>query len=116
MNELQPVRFSSPPPQTLHAEPALTARDLALIAGRRFWLIALVVGVSTLTAALLSKRTPPQWRATAQVLLVQRTPIMAATPQAAANAPIVESIDTQITLLQSRKLAEEAASKAGVMS
>lgn len=114
MNELQPVRFSSPPPQPLQAEPAITARDLALIAWRRLWLIALVVGVSTLTAALLSGRTPPAWRATAQVLLVQRAPIMAATPQAAVNAPMVESIDTQITLLQSRKLAEEAAAKAGV--
>ncbi len=114
MNELQPVRFSSPPPQPLHAEPAITARDLALIAWRRWWLIALVVGVSTLTAALLSKRTPPQWQATAQVLLVQRAPIMAATPQAAANAPMVESIDTQITLLQSRELAQEAAQKVGI--
>ncbi len=114
MNELQPARFSSPPPQPLPAEPAITARDLALIAWRRLWLIALVVGVSTLTAAFLSKRTPPAWRATAQVLLVQRAPIMATTPQAIANAPMVESIDTQITLLQSRKLAEEAAPKAGV--
>jgi len=114
MNELQPIRFSSPPPQPLQAEPAITARDLALIAWRRLWLIVLVVGVSTLTAAILSKRTPPVWRATAQVLLVQRAPIMAATPQAAANAPMVESIDTQITLLQSRELAQEAAQKVGI--
>ena len=114
MNELQPISFAAPPPRPLPAEPAITARDLALIAWRRLWLIALIVAVSTLTAAFLSRRTPPAWRATAQVLLVQRAPIMASTSQAAANAPMVESIDTQITLLQSRKLAQEAADKVGV--
>jgi len=87
MNELQPVRFSSPPPQPLPAEPAITARDLALIAWRRLWLIALVVGVSTLTAAFLSKRTPPAWRATAQVLLVQRAPIYGDDPAGYRQCP-----------------------------
>ncbi len=115
MNELQPIRYSSPPPPSaLPAEPAITVRDLALIAWRRLWLIALIVAVSTLTAAFLSRRTPPEWRASAQVLLVQREPIMATTPQAVVNAPMVESIDTQITLLQSRELAQQAAQKVGI--
>ena len=44
----------------------------------------------------------------------QRNPVMAASAEDAANAPMVESIDTQITLLQSRTLAEEAAKKVGI--
>ncbi len=92
----------------------MTAHDLALIAWRRLWLIVLIVAVSTLTAAILSKRSPKAWQATAQVLLVQREPVMIASTQAAANAPMVESIETQITLLQSRELAQEAAAKLGI--
>ena len=117
MNELQPSGFYTAPPPAprgIPADPAITAHDLALIAWRRLWLIALIVVVSTLTAAVLSSRTPRMWRASAQVLLVQRSPVMAATTQAAAAAPMIESIDTQITLLQSRELAEEAAKKVGV--
>ena len=114
MNELQPRSNFTQAPSGLSAEPSVTAHDLALIAWRRLWLIVLIVAVSTLTAAFLSKRTPPAWRASAQVLLVQKAPIMAATPQAIASAPMVESIDTQITLLQSRELAQLAAKKVGV--
>ena len=113
MNELQPRPTFSQPAGSLPAEPSATAHDLALIVWRRLWLIGLILAVSTLTAAFLSKRTPPAWRASAQVLLVQRAPVMAATPQAVANAPMIESIDTQITLLQSRQLAELAAKKVG---
>ena len=114
MNEIQPIRFSSSAPRSAPAEPAMTAHDLAMIAWRRLWLIVLIVAVSTLTATVLSKRTPKAWRASAQVLLVQRTPMMVATSQAAASAPMVESIETQITLLQSRELAQEAAQNLGI--
>lgn len=115
MNELQPrSNFTQAPSSLPPAEPTITAHDLALIVWRRLWLIALIIIVSTLTAAYLSKRTPPAWRASSQVLLVQKAPIMAATPQAVASAPMVESIDTQITLLQSRELAQLAANKVGV--
>ena len=114
MNELQPRSFSPQAASPLPTEPAATAHDLALVAWRRLWLIALIVAVSTLTAAFLSRRTPPAWRASAQVLLEQRNPVMAATAQDAANAPMVESIETQISLLQSRTLAEKAAKKVGI--
>ena len=114
MNEIQTSPVPSFAPRSALAEPAPTAHDLALIAWRRVWLIALIVAVSMLTAFILSRRTPKEWRASAQVLLVQREPMMIATSQAAANAPMIESIETQITLLQSRALAQEAAKKVGV--
>lgn len=116
MNEIQPSSSFHSVPRGIPAEPAMTAHDLALIAWRRLWLIALIVAVSTLTAAILSKRSPKAWQATAQVLLVQRQPMMIASgaTQAADSAPMVESIETQITLLQSRELARLAAAKLGI--
>ena len=114
MNEIQPSSSFYSVPRGMPAEPAMTAHDLALIAWRRLWLIVLIVAVSTLTAAILSRRSPKAWQATAQVLLVQREPMMIASTQAAASAPMVESIETQITLLQSRELAQEAADKLGI--
>lgn len=114
MNEIQPSSSFYSVPRGVPAEPAMTAHDLALIAWRRLWLIALIVAASTLTAAIISARSPKEWQATAQVLLVQREPMMIASTQAASSAPMVESIDTQITLLQSRELAQEAAAKLGI--
>ncbi len=114
MNEIQSSSSFNSVPRSLPVEPAMTAHDLALIAWRRLWLIALIVAVSTLTAAILSERSPKAWQATAQVLLVQREPMMISSTQAAASAPMVESIETQITLLQSRELAQEAAAKLGI--
>ena len=92
----------------------MTAGDLARIFRRHLWLVALILLVSTATAALISKHTPKVWRATAEMLLVQRAPMMAATSQEVANAPMVESVDTQVTLLQSRGLAQEAARQVGI--
>ena len=114
MNEIQPNHSFYSAPPGVPAEPVMTAHDLALIAWRRLWLIVLIVAVSTLTAAILSKRSPKAWQATAQVLLVQREPMMIASTQSAASAPMVESIETQITLLQSRELAQQAAAKLGI--
>ncbi len=114
MNEIQPSSSFYSVPRGVPAEPAMTAHDLALIAWRRLWLIVLIVAASTLTAAIISARSPKEWQATAQVLLVQREPMTIATTQAAASAPMVESIDTQITLLQSRELAQEASAKLGI--
>ena len=114
MNELQlnTVRYSPPPEAPTQS--AMTAHDLALVLWRRLWLIALIMAVSTTTAVILSKRTPKAWRASAQLLLVQRAPMMVTSSQSMSSAPMVESIDTQITLLQSRALAQMAAKKVGI--
>ena len=114
MNEIQPSRFSHSASPSPPAEPVMTAHDLAHVVWRRLWLVLLIVAVSTLTAAVLSRRTPRTWRANAQVLLVQRAPMMIAASQAPVSAPMVETIDTQITLLQSRELAQQAARKLGI--
>ena len=114
MNELQTNdlrRFSR---EDMPAERMLTAHDLAAILWRHLWLILLILAVSVGTAAFVSHRTPPAWRANAELLLVQRSPVMASSPQAVADAPMIESLDTQISLLQSRALAQEAAQKVGV--
>jgi uncharacterized protein involved in exopolysaccharide biosynthesis len=114
MNQLQ--RAEMPPPfyhDVAPAEPGMTALDLARVFWRRLWLVALILAVSTLTAAILSRRTPKAWRASAQVMLVQHTPIFTTSSQAMASAPVAESVDTQITLMQSRKVADLAAQRVG---
>ena len=114
MNELQRNNFQYSAFQEAPAQPSMTAHDLALVLWRRLWLVVLIMVVSTMTAVVLSKRTPKAWRATAQLLLVQRAPMMVTSSQAMSSAPMVESVDTQITLLQSRALARLAAKKVGI--
>lgn len=114
MNELQREIFHSHTPQEALDPPPMTAHDLALVLWRRLWLVALIMAVSMTAAAVLSERTPKAWRATAQLLLVQRAPMMVASAQFLSSAPMVESVDTQITLLQSRALAQTAAKKVGI--
>lgn len=113
MNELQRETFHYDAPQEAPAPP-MTARDLALVLWRRLWLVVLIMAVSTATAVILSKRTPKAWQATAQLLLVQRAPMMVTSSQSLSSAPMVESVDTQITLLQSRALAQTAAQKVNI--
>lgn len=110
MNELQRETFQYSAPQETPAPP-VTARDLTLVLWRRLWLVVLIMAVSTATAVVLSRRTPKAWQATAQLLLVQRAPMMVASAQSLSSIPMVESVDTQITLLQSRSLAEKAAQR-----
>lgn len=110
MNELQ--RYSAQrynAADRVSTEAAPPAVSLVNVFGRRLWLIALIMAVSLATAAVISKRTPKAWRASAQMLLVQRAPMLMTSTQAGASAPMVESIDTQISLLQSREIAKQAA-------
>ncbi len=114
MNDIQTIDIR---PQSREEMPAVqppTAHDLGRIFWRHLWLVLLIVAASIGTASVISKRTPQAWRANASMLLVQRTPFMAATTQQAAIAPIVESLDTQISLLQSRALAQTAAARVGI--
>ncbi len=104
MNELQ--QYSKVEHASTEAAP--TAIGLLSIFWRRLWLIVLILAVSLATAALISKHTPKAWRASAQILLVQRAPMLMTSTQAGATAPMVESIDTQISLLQSREIAVQA--------
>ena len=97
-----------PTPQTF------TVHDIMEIFWRHFWLVFLILLVSTATAALISLRTPKAWRASAALLLVQRAPVMTASPQGVADTPMEESLDTQISLLQSRALAQAAAQKISI--
>ena len=114
MNELERSSPFPPSQKDVFTEPTVTIHDLALIVWRRLWIIVLIMAVSVLTAAALSKRTPKAWRANAQVLLVQRGPMLTPSGQTTFVTPMIESIETQITLMQSRELASEAAEKVGI--
>ena len=117
MNELEhrsPLHNFPPNPRETVAEQGVSVQDVALIAWRRLGIIVLILAVSLLTAAFVSMRTPKAWRANAQVLLVQRGIMPLPSGQTNYSPPMMESIDTQITLMQSRELAKQAAQTVGV--
>lgn len=84
---------------------AINAGDVARILWRRLWVIALIMMVSVGAAAYVSKHTPKRWRADASVLLVQRATTVAPTAQASYTAPMIETPETQLALLQSYEMA-----------
>ncbi len=114
MNDIQTIDVRPQSREEMPADQPPTAHDLVRIFRRHLWLVLLILVASTGTAAVISRRTPQAWRAAASMLLVQRAPFMAATPQAAATAPMMETLDTQISLLQSRALAQSAAARVGI--
>ena len=82
-------------------EPIVTVWDILRIVKRRFWLIALLMIVSVSTALFLSMRSPKRWRATAQMILIQRAPNASMAQNGPYTTPVVETPETQVAMLQS---------------
>ena len=114
MNEIQPINSRPHSREEMPVEQPFTAPDVMRIFWRHLWLVLLILAVSAATAVMISRRTPRAWRASASMLLVQRAPIMVASPQQISDTPMMESLDTQISLLQSRALAQAAAKRVGI--
>lgn len=111
MNEIQSTSFRPHSREEMPVEQPFTAHDVLRIFWRHLWLILLILAVSGATAVVISRHTPRAWRATGSLLLVQSAPGVAAP---ASQQPMMESIDTQTSLLQSRALAQAAARRVGV--
>lgn len=84
---------------------SLNARDVLSILWRRSWIVLVVMSLSLALTWYVSKRTHPRWKATAQLLLIQRTLPSAAPPGTNIPGQVVELVDTQVALLQSYELA-----------
>ncbi len=88
---------------------SMNARDLLSILWRRSWVVLVIMAISLALTWYVSKRTPPRWKATAQLLLVQRTaPI--GPPGSSVTGPVVETTETQVALLQSYEVAHRTIS------
>ena len=114
MNDYQLTDIRNQRHEGSGGDQTMTSQDLTRLLRRHLWLVLLILVASLVTAGLISRRTPPAWRASAELLLVQHSPVMVATPQVISNPPMIESLETQVSLLQSRALAQAAAQRAGV--
>lgn len=78
----------------------------AAVLWRRRW-IALAVLLACLAAALFwTQRAPRRWRAEAQMALIQREPSAPRAGQGEYAAPLVETVETQVGMLQSEAMAQ----------
>src|SRR5689334_1520162 len=90
-----------------HTHQVVDASEVARVIWRRSWVIGLIMICSLGTAWYLSRHTKRVWRAEAQVMLIQRAnssnngndQVQGVLP------PVVETIDTQIGLMQSSEMA-----------
>ncbi|MCC6484192.1 MAG: polysaccharide biosynthesis tyrosine autokinase [Armatimonadetes bacterium] len=84
----------------------VTVREVFGVLWRRLWIVALILAVSLGTAALISYNTSPRWRGIGQLILVQRTaPVPGSAQQSASGRDMVESVSTQVGMLQSYEAA-----------
>src|SRR5438105_5196220 len=88
-------------------EHGLTVWDFLLVVYRRLWLMLVVIAISVGTAYLVSANTPKRWKASAQLMHVQRAAPIVVTPQQGAyTPPAIETTETQVALLQSHTMAQ----------
>ena len=107
-SDLQLRSPARPPAPQRDAAVQPTAVDVLRIVRRRFWVILLILAAAVLAALYLTRRTPPTWRAHAQLILVEHSGNVAVSPQAGYSLPTVETIDTQLTMLQDHEMARRA--------
>ena len=111
-SDLQRLPPSSPPAPWTDAPAASAAQptivDVFRIVRRRFLVILLILTAAILAAVYVTRRTPPTWRAHAQLILVQHSGNVSVSPDSGFTMPTVETIDTQITMLQDHEMARRA--------
>src|SRR2546423_8698340 len=90
-------------------QPSISATEVLMIVWRRLWVIVLVLIFSLGAAFYVSRKTPRRWRATAEMILVQRAPstLASMSPGQAPAGQIIDSPETQIALLQSYEMARK---------
>ncbi|HET6385161.1 MAG TPA: polysaccharide biosynthesis tyrosine autokinase [Armatimonadota bacterium] len=107
-NQLVPRRSQLLAPVTVEPRPASRSGGRGRAILRRLWLIPLFVVLGLGAAYVWSSRTVPLWRATGQLILVQRAATVSSSAQAAYAAPMVESVASQVAMIQSRAMAQRA--------
>ena len=85
--------------------------DVARALWRRKWIILLVTPLFVVGAYFYTQHLPKQWQADAQILLIQRSSGGGSgAPDAQYNAPMAESVSTQIGMIRTAAMADRALS------
>lgn len=95
MNELQPNN------------PEMGMKDFVAVLRRRAWLILPILLLCLGGAYEWTLHTPKTWRAQSQVELVRHMPAATDSPLSGVQPPADESMETQMGLIQSNKMAEK---------
>lgn len=101
-----PLALTMQTPYDTNLDSPVTVREVAGVLWRRLWIVVLILAVSLGTAALITYNTTPRWRGIGQLILVQRTaPVPGSAQQAPSGRDMVESVSTQLGMLQSYEAA-----------
>ena len=96
MNALRQNDTDMPPP----------AVALGGVLWRRKWLVLVGSLIGLALGLTLTLHTAKRWRADAQMVLLQRAPIASNNAIPSYSAPILETVDTQVGMIQSPAMAE----------
>ena len=92
--------------QSLSQSAELGFFDFANLLWRRKWLVLLLPLIGVGIAQLLTSRLKPRWKATAQMVVVQRSTTSSSSPESAYSAPLIENAETQVQMIQSPGMAQ----------
>lgn len=91
--------------RSMETHATLKAGDLLRILFRRSWCIALFLGASISIAWFVSKRTPKAWKATGQIIVINRLPGNSGNSSGPSPSALLETTETQTGLIQSYTMA-----------
>lgn len=89
--------------QQIHAQqfaPELGFKDIANALWRRKVMIVLIFIASLCIAYYANTKMKTRWKATAQMIVIQRAATITSSTEASYTAPLVESADTQVEMIQ----------------
>jgi capsular exopolysaccharide synthesis family protein len=79
--------------------------DVAAMVWRRKWVVFVVVPLAIGITLWITSRLPRKWRASAQIVLLQRVTGSSSAPEALYMAPLVENMQTQVAMIESPGMA-----------
>lgn len=86
--------------------PELSFSDILWTIWRRKFLVILIVSLSVTGTYLYLKRVKRLYKATAKLSVTQRASTLVSSPEASYAAPLIETPETQLELIQSTKMTE----------
>lgn len=86
---------------------AISSQDVWSIVRRRAWIVVLLIAVSFGVAHYVSRQTPREWRAQAQMILVKRSAPVVTVNQSGGGGSntVLENVDTQVALIKTTGMA-----------
>ena len=88
--------------------PELGFKDIVTALWRRKIMIVVIFVASVALANYATSKMKTRWKATAQMIVIQRGPTISSSTEASYSAPLVESADTQVEMIQSGSMVQRA--------